>query len=135
VPLLNWDRSLSVHIRKFDEQNRRLFTLANDLHTAVSGGKGSLVIGRALKLFADTVRTNYLDEEKLMLAHNYPSFNMQKLQHDRFLRQLDLIQKMYQNSTTGLSVETMDTIKDWLLEHIQYVDEPMGQFLNRKGIK
>ncbi|MCC6132451.1 MAG: hemerythrin, partial [Acidobacteria bacterium] len=53
MSLITWSDELSVGVSAFDNQHKRLVALINELHDAMSAGKGSKVLGKILSELAD----------------------------------------------------------------------------------
>lgn len=134
MAIITWSSTLSVNIKQFDEQHRKLVDMVNGLHDAMKQGRGSEVLGPLLdKLVAYTV-THFADEERLMLLHNYPGFPHHKSEHEKLTSQALELKKQYRANSSALSVQVMMFLKDWLSSHILGDDKKYGPFLNSKGV-
>jgi hemerythrin len=134
MAIIFWNQQLSVKIKQFDEQHKKLIDMVNRLHDSMKQGKGSAVLGPLLdELVAYTV-THFDDEERLMRQHNYSGFPQHKSEHEKLTRQALELQKQYRSNPSALSVQVMTFLKDWLSSHIQGDDKKYGPFLNSKGV-
>jgi hemerythrin len=135
MPLITWNNTLSVNVQEIDSQHKRLVELVNQLHDAMSQGKGREVMGATLAGLIDYTRTHFAAEERLMTAHAYPGYGRHKAEHDALTKQVVDLQGQYQAGQPVLTIEVMNFLKDWLSKHILEVDKQLGAYLNSKGVK
>ena len=135
MPLMNWDDRYSVHIRAIDEQHQEFFRLLNSLHDAMRSGEGRKTLGTTLNALVEYTQTHFTDEEQLMLAHNYPGFEKHKAIHQAFVAETLELQKKFASGNTMISIEVMQTLKNWLINHIQGTDLNYSVFLNDRGVR
>jgi hemerythrin len=135
MSIFTWNDSYSVGVIAMDNQHKKIFDLINQLHTAMSTGKGKEVIGNVLDEMLEYTQTHFTAEEKLLEKHNYPKLAEQKKEHAFFIQKVnEMKQKMHAGSLT-LSLETSVFLKDWLSHHISGLDKEYGKFFNDEGIK
>ena len=135
MALISWSDKLSVQVRQFDEEHKKLIEMVNQLHDAMKEGKGKQVIGDVLNGLISYTKNHFAAEEQLMKAHGYADYEKHKKEHNQLtLTVLDL-QKGYEAGSVPLSQSVMGFLKDWLTNHIQGVDKGYGPFLNGKGVK
>lgn len=72
--LFAWSDDLSVGIQEIDEQHKVLVGLLNELHTAISGHKGSAECRVILDRLAEYARAHFAVEESLMRVLGYPDY-------------------------------------------------------------
>jgi len=66
----------------------------------------------------------------------YPAAAAHKKEHDDLTKQvLDVKKKFQEGATATLSMEVLNFLRKWLLNHIQGSDKKYGPHLNAKGIK
>lgn len=53
-----------------------------------------------------------------MIRANYPAFATHKAEHDKFRSKVQAFQKDYQAGVASVSIETMDFLSLWLINHI-----------------
>ncbi len=134
MALMTWNESLSVNVKEFDEQHKKLVGMLNDLHDAMKQGKGSDVTGQVLSGLIQYVASHFAAEEKLMQANAYPEYLKHKKEHDALTKQAVDLQKQFQEAKPVLTVELMKFLKDWLSNHILGTDKKYGPYFNGKGI-
>ncbi len=57
-----------------------------------------------------------------MQAAGYKQYLSHKLEHDRFTRQVMDLQKQYHDGKATITIDVLNFLKDWLVNHIQGVD-------------
>lgn len=130
---MEWNSDLSVNVRKFDDQHKKLLNLINSLYDAMLDGEGNEIVGMVLHALALYTATHLVEEEKMLQAHGYPGFSTHKMQHDKLTANVYALQANLASGET-LSVSVLEFLRDWLLKHIQVEDKRYGVFLNSKGI-
>jgi hemerythrin len=134
MPLMTWNPSLSVKVKKFDDQHMKLVTMVNELYDAMKDGKGNDVMGKVLTGLISYTSTHFGEEERLMTAHAYPDFTSHKTEHEKLVKQVMDLQQKFKSGQTVLTMSVMMFLKDWLMNHIQVVDKKYSAFFNAKGI-
>ena len=134
MPLMEWSDNLSVNIKEFDEQHKKLVGMVNDLHDAMKNGKGNSVTSSVLSGLIQYVATHFATEEKYMKAHGYPEYYKHKGEHEVLTKQAIDLQKQFQEGKAVLTVELMKFLRDWLSNHILGTDKKYTPFFNSKGV-
>lgn len=134
MPLLNWDNNYSVKIKEIDEQHKSWIDLINYMHEAMKAGKGKEVIGDVLDEVMNYSAFHFKSEEKLFDKYNYPDSNHHKKLHADFVAAFNKMKQRYAGGGSVTSVEIMQHLKDWLINHILKADKQYSEFLNSKGV-
>jgi hemerythrin len=134
MALMTWSSAISVNVKQFDEQHKKLIDLINQLHDAMKSGMASALLGDIFQSLISYTATHFADEEKVLKAQGYPDFIKHKSEHEKFVQQVLELQKKYQSGSPMVTVTVMSFLKDWLVKHIQGEDKKYGVFLNKKGI-
>jgi len=135
MPLFTWNDSYSVGVMDIDAQHKRLVELVNELHDAMSLGKGRDTVGKTLDGLIDYTRTHFAFEEKLMAVHTYPAAAQHKIEHESLTRQVVELQGKFLTGQATVTLTVMKFLKDWLSNHILSVDKKFGAYLNTQGVK
>jgi len=132
---ITWKPVMSVKIKQFDDQHKRLVGLVNELNDAMKAGKGTEVLGTVLRSLIIYTVEHFADEERLMVAHDYPDRIAHTSEHERLVRQ---VQDLQQKFDSGQPIQTFDVmmfLKDWLMNHIQVDDKKYGVYLVSRGVQ
>ncbi len=134
MALMDWNPTLSVKIKKFDDQHKKLVDLLNQLHDGMKAGQGNAVLGNVLQSLITYTSTHFKDEEQVMQANSYPDLTRHRAEHEKLVKQVLDLQKKFQAGGAVLTLTVLSFLKDWLFTHIQGEDKKYGVFLNAKGI-
>lgn len=134
MALITWDDNIQFGLWTIDTQHQRWVGFINDLHDAMLVGKGSAIVGQTLTAMLDYTRTHFADEETLLRGLEYPGYAKHKAVHDAFIAKVLDLQRKHEASLTPITREVMNSLRDWLLDHIQTVDREYVPFLKSKGV-
>ncbi|MBI5893260.1 MAG: bacteriohemerythrin [Deltaproteobacteria bacterium] len=134
MPIITWSNDLSVNIKEIDSQHKRLVDLINELHDAMSVGKGNAILGKILSDLIGYTKTHFADEERIMQVNGYPDFSKNKLEHDKLTKEVEEFKNQFDAGKAVVSIEIMKFLKNWLSNHIMKSDKQYTQFLNSKGV-
>ena len=133
MSLFQWDDTYSVSYAEIDNQHKRWFQLAHELHSAVVTGKGKEALVQALASFVSYSKGHFANEERLMLTHAYPDFPEHKEQHEALSQKLQQFQSECAAGRATVTMELLQFLKVWLGHHIRVVDNRVGVYLNQQG--
>jgi hemerythrin len=125
MALLQWDDKFDVGLPRVDAQHRRLFELFNQLDDARENGRADDVLQHLLDELLAYTRTHFADEEIFMRATAHPGYARHKVEHEKLLAQVQAFQVQLAAGATTLSDEVMSFLVDWLLDHIQGLDQEL----------
>lgn len=135
MALITWSPTYSVNVKEIDLQHQKLVEMINALHDGMKAGKGKEVMSKVLKDLADYTKYHFGYEEKLFDQYKYPDTMIHKRQHADLVKQvLDYISK-FEKGETLLTMQLMNFLQDWLINHIVKSDKNYSSFFNAKGIK
>ncbi len=134
VSLMQWGPQFSINVQQFDNQHKRLIEMVNQLNDAMNSGKGHDALKSILDGLIQYTATHFADEEKILAQQNFPDLEQHKLAHKELVKTALELQKKFHGSSSALSGEVMNFLRNWLVNHIQGVDKKYGVYLNGKGI-
>lgn len=133
MPLLEWKQEFSVSDTVIDSQHRVLVDLINELHDAMSQGKGMQVLTDILNRMAEYTIEHFRTEEGMMERKAYPDLAAHREQHQAFVRQVSAFQEQMQQKKILLSLSVSTFLKDWLSDHILQSDQAYADFFKKKA--
>ncbi len=86
----------------------------NELHNAMSSGKGKLALEGILNGLAGYATSHFASEEEEIVRHGYPDYEAQ--------------------GRVPLSHEVSDFLSNWLNKHIAGTDKQYSSFMNGVGV-
>jgi hemerythrin len=135
VALVTWDASYSVKVKSCDAEHQKLFYLINALHEAMKAGQGRTLIAGIVRELEKYTQTHFVAEEALLQLAQYPQLSDHRLQHQKFVAQVQQFREDLETDGIGNSIAVLMFLKDWLAEHIKQTDKLYSQYLNSHGIK
>lgn len=133
---MDWSDKLSVGVDSVDAQHKRLVAMVNELFDAMKGGHGKDALGKTLDGLIQYTVYHFSYEEKLFAQTGYADAARHKAEHEALTSQVLAIQeKMKSGASFTLSMEVMEFLKNWLVNHILGSDKKFGPHLVSKGIK
>lgn len=134
MALVDWSERLLTNVKQCDDQHKKLVNLVNDLHTAMTGGKGKEILGKILAELVSYTDYHFKTEEQLFAKYGYPEAQKHKLEHDELTRKAKDLKERFDKGQVTISIEVMNFLSNWLKDHILGSDKKYGPFLNSKGV-
>jgi hemerythrin len=129
-----WDKSLETGYLTIDNQHIQLFTILNKLSDESKQGKGDENIFKVLEYLTSYTVTHFKTEEDLMVKYEYKEYPAHKKHHEDFKIRVAALNKLVagEGPTEDMINLVTNTIGDWFLNHIKYVDYLRADFIKRK---
>jgi hemerythrin len=134
MALMEWKDEYSVSVSGFDSQHKKLINLINDLHSAMSNGKGKDILGKTLDELVSYTVFHFASEEKMMKEHNYSGYSIHKIEHEKLTKQVIEFQGNLKSGEYVIPHEVLLFLKNWLVNHIMGTDKKYSGFFNSKGV-
>lgn len=131
-----WDESFSVGVDSIDLQHQKLFKIVNELNQAMLAGNARNIVDGIVTELKNYTIEHFSKEEGLMAQANYSDLTNHKKLHQDFIAKVsDMQQKISEGKMLTLSIEVMDFISGWLINHIKGVDKQYTQAMKDSGIQ
>lgn len=134
MALFKWNDSLSVRVASFDAHHKRLVDIINELHNFMLNGRPQMIIEKTIMELLNYTKYHFEDEERVMLAHEFPGYAEHKAEHDNFVAKVNECMNTYKSSPLSLTIDLMDFLREWLTGHIMMTDKQYSGFLNDRGV-
>ena len=134
MALLQWTSQLSLNIKEVDLQHMKLVDLVNELDQAMRSGRGKDVVGKVLDRLVDYTSYHFGAEERLMEKHAYTGLERHKQEHVAFVKKVVDFRSGYAQGKSGLSINVMTFLSDWLVSHIKGTDRQYAPHMASKGV-
>ena len=131
---IQWNDALSINLEPIDIQHQKWIEHYNEVVEAIESNKDKAHIAKTLGFLSDYTNTHFAAEEDYMEKSQYPELQEHKAKHAA-LRQTvaDLIQDFDEEGvTSALAVAVETLLGNWLIQHIQQVDQLFGKFMQEK---
>ena len=88
-----------------------------------------------IKALKDYTIKHFSEEEKLMKLHKYPDFENHKKEHQLFIDKVHEYEERYNSGKLLLTIEVINFIKNWIINHIKETDQKYSSLLIKNGVK
>jgi len=132
---MRWDSSLQLGIFQIDDQHKQLVNMINDLHRAMKLRQSMAVTGSILDRLVSYIIMHFGVEENLLQKHGYPDADQHKKVHEKLVEKVTDFKTKVDKGDGTISMELMDFLKDWLVNHIKGTDKKYVPFLKQHGVK
>ncbi|MFC1670200.1 bacteriohemerythrin [Spirochaetota bacterium] len=132
---LSWNEELNVGIGLFNDDHKNLIDFVNQLNHALQIGQAKETMGQVLVKLINYTDIHFKNEEKLMAKHAYPEYVKHKNEHDDLTEQVKDFYERYNSGKVAFSLELLNFLRDWLLNHIQCSDMKYKDFFSGRGEK
>jgi diguanylate cyclase (GGDEF)-like protein/hemerythrin-like metal-binding protein/PAS domain S-box-containing protein len=125
----NWvvfDAAHLTGVKMIDDQHRQIVQMVNDLNRSLEEGRNDAELKNLFAALLAFTATHFATEEALMVRYGYPQVDEHKKQHVNLVLELQGIAAEFNQ---GAELRLLQSIKDWLLGHIQHADKPLGAYL------
>jgi hemerythrin len=135
MKLIEWDDdSMSVNVQEIDQQHKQLVKLINELHDAMRERKTKDTLGKIIQGLIDYTGSHFATEEKYFDAFGYPEADAHKATHQEFVAKVMVFQTGFTEGRLLLSLDVMNFLREWLVDHIMGDDHRYGPFFNEHGL-
>ena len=131
--MLGWNDSCSVGNADIDAQHKQLFVVIDELQGAMKTGQSKAILGRTLDKLVDYTVKHFAYEQALLAQKGYRESGAHKSVHDQFTARIRKFQMENNAGSLGVSVELMDMLRKWLVEHIQGSDMKYARELGSRS--
>ena len=125
---------MSVKIPEIDEQHKRLVNILNQLHDAMAKRTGQQALNTLFNELIEYTVTHFQTEEKYMRGTFFPGFIQHKRQHDELTIQATSLKTRFERGEMCITLQLMDFLKGWLVNHIQGTDKQYVDHFIKAGV-
>lgn len=134
MDFISWTESLSVGVKGFDSEHKQLIGFVNELNHALVAGSAQRTMGEILRNLIDYTKIHFRHEEEYMVLHEYSAYVAHKAEHDALTKQVVDYYQRFLDGKTSFSIELLNFLRDWLVNHIQGTDSKYREFFSSKGV-
>ena len=135
MPLIQWNAGYSVGVASLDGQHQQLIGILNELHEAMAAAKADSVLTEIVTRLGSYARMHLDTEERLLKTNSYPEFAQHKAQHDAYVSKVQAFQSELGSRRVAVTVELLQFLKKWWMDHILGTDRRYTEFLNQRGVR
>lgn len=131
---IHFTDSEKVNIKIIDKQHQSMVKIVNNIHSHLGKDK-HYNFNSDLQTLINEIKFHFETEEKLMKENNFSGFYSHKLEHDRFLNQINKNFTEIKKGKSEIIFNQLESIKRWFFNHLDLSDKKLGSFLISIGIK
>ncbi len=134
---VKWTKNNSVLIDKMDSQHKVLFDITNKVGNAVlSSSDDNDTIIKIVNELLDYTKKHFSEEEEFLEKNSYnlKELKYQKEQHGIFINKIKEFKDGIEIHNKKPSIEIIEFLRDWLINHIDVEDKKYGRELTNKNI-
>ncbi len=121
-----------VGFKEMDDQHRELVRLVNELNAAIRAKEDSANIALRFSGLVEFTKFHFATEHQYMERFRFPGKKAHDMAHGRLLMDISHFNAMINR---GGDLFVLQSIKDWLLHHIQAEDKKLGEFLSQQATR
>lgn len=134
MSLLKWSDKYSVKVKEMDDQHIQLLDLINKIHDAMKARTTSDEMGRIFTELLKYTEKHFSLEESYMAKARYNRLEEQKNMHKEFIGKIKEYKEQFEGGRTTTSIQTIQFLKDWLINHIMKEDIKYADDFHKIGI-
>ncbi len=123
MPIITWDNKFSVKNELIDNQHQKLVQLINDLFDSMRSGKSKDILNQILVHLIEYTEYHFTAEEDMMQKASYKEFESHIKIHENFVKKISEFKADYDEGNVYISLEIINFLKDWILDHILKEDK------------
>ncbi len=130
--VLRWRPEYSVNIQEIDNHHKQLVEMSNNLLESLKNGSCQSKIDEAITFLIDYTDYHFREEEKLFGSYDYYKTGDHSEKHAILLDQVKSLKETVQDKNNH--PQTIDFLKEWIINHILKEDREYAAYLNEKGV-
>jgi len=135
MELVKWTEEYSVGIKEIDNQHKGLIIIINELFTLMTKGKAKDNLSEIFDYLTDYTKKHFFTEETLLYKYAYPDLEKHKIEHSKFIEKLNNLKSDFSKGKITISLEILNFLKDWLLNHIKLSDKKYSIHISKVDIE
>lgn len=135
MPLIEWNDSYSVGLDLFDREHKTLVDIINRLYDAFERGVERKLVEDSLNELVEYTTLHFGHEEMYFDDWAYPDKAAHIISHQELRRQVQEYHASFKaKASIEMSLELIEYLKFWLINHILSEDKKFCQFLITHGL-
>ncbi len=135
MAFVEWTSQMSVGIDSIDKQHLTLVALINELHEAMKTRQAHDVLSSTFANLVDYTRRHFEYEEQLFKKHGYAGGREHAQRHQELTDTVVALKEKFESGSSALSIELLDFLYRWLVDHIQGTDKGYASYLFERGVR
>jgi len=133
--LIEWGPRYHIGIKMIDDEHKILVDLINEVYVAFGSRKNKKTLDHVLKALLDYTIYHFGNEEKIFKKIGYKESENHLSQHHKFIERIESFKKEARTGNISLSIDMVNFLKNWLINHILKTDAKYVPLFKEHGIK
>jgi hemerythrin-like metal-binding protein len=133
--LIQWGPKYYIGLKEIDNQHKVLVELINELYSNYGKKTNQASTSRVLKKLADYTIYHFGNEEDYFKKFGYKDTENHIHQHKMFVDKILKVVDEFKAGDTSISLDLVDFLKDWLINHILKIDKKYVETFKANGIQ
>jgi len=112
-----------------DSEHDLQMQLLDSLAQALEKGGDFSAAKHVLEQFIEFSDMHFLSEQLVMRLHNYPAYEVHLEEHTKLMKKVRELRDAVFQGQRAPSMQLIQELRDWLIDHIASEDVAFGQFL------
>lgn len=134
MALVTWDDKYNTGIKDIDTQHQGMVDTMNELSDGMRKGKEKEILTTIADKLVKYSEVHFFDEELYMKSNKFPGLEEHIVQHKAFIKKVHEFRDKFNLQSYFTSLEIMDFLKKWFMNHILETDMEYTSFLKKKGL-
>lgn len=135
MEIIKWTEKYSVGIKEIDNQHKGLVILVNELFKLRSKGKAKDNTNEIFIHLTEYTKKHFYTEEAMLIKFAYKDYTQHKKEHEKFIVKLNDLNTEIDNGKVTITIEILNFLKDWLLNHIMISDKKYSSIISAENKK
>jgi hemerythrin-like metal-binding protein len=125
---------MSVNVKVFDTQHKRVIDMINNLASSMEHHKGSDAVSKTVDELLEYVVVHFSAEEVYFDRFMFADSKAHEKQHKFFVKKIAGMKDSLHAGGTVLSGDLLLFLKDWWINHIMIKDKMYSEYFNDRGV-
>jgi hemerythrin-like metal-binding protein len=135
MTLITWNQTMSVRVAELDGQHQALIAMINELTEAIKKGHGRAATDRIVQGLVAYAKVHFQTEEKYFQQFGFAQAAGHIQEHAAFTQKLSDFEAGTTKGQMSLSIQLLQFLGDWLINHILKTDKAYSDFFHEKGLR
>ncbi|MFZ4632297.1 MAG: bacteriohemerythrin [Patescibacteria group bacterium] len=130
-----WEDNYTFNIAEIDAQHRHFVSILDSIYGSIINSAPKKEQGILLDSLVEYAVLHFKTEENYFDKFNYSGSNEHKEEHRKLKEKVLAFQKNFNEGQKDISIELIDFLEDWLIDHLMVMDKKYVDFFHEKGLK
>lgn len=131
---IQWNNSYSVNVKELDDQHKYFLSLLNRLYRYIYANKSRDELKSILTDLVSYKSNHFATEEKYFDLYDYENSVEHKKEHQKLEQQISDFQNEFLEGKKDITVELVDFLENWLIDHLDTQDKKYTKCFNEHGL-